>query len=308
MLLLLWYFKHVMQHQENHCFMLITRLKSVSSISSLVFSFLIYVSLEMLIPTYWQVANISQYIGWVLLKGTTAFYCAYSPDYVGIMFLLFFSHFKIVCLEIFYLIYFSVFIYFYKSALRQCLKCTTNTRVFRAVFVCTKPNTVWWLMFLADTGNLCARLIAGSSFWQSAAHNFTTSNSGSALHLLWTQTLKSTEDNELLHPFHHFVHLCLNHLLLPFTLHELLFYVSFLPYPLFVNLHVLPASTSYFCSSFHHPSRPPHHTLKSLSYTVPPSLRNWMTPLPFIKLTYWSDSAQPESERRRKVRQSASGD
>lgn len=133
------------------------------------------------------------------------------------------SHFKIACLEIFYLIYFSVFIYFYKSALRQCLKCTTNTRVFRAVFVCTKPNTVWWLMFLADTGNLCVRLIGGSSFWQSAARNFTTSNSGSALHLLWTQTLKSTEDNKHLHPFHHFVHLCLNHLLLPFTLHELLF-------------------------------------------------------------------------------------
>lgn len=63
----------------------IARLKGVSPISSLVFSFLIYVSLEMLIPTYWQVANISQYIGWVLLKGTTAFYCTYSPDYVGIM-------------------------------------------------------------------------------------------------------------------------------------------------------------------------------------------------------------------------------
>lgn len=297
MLLLLWYFKHVMQHQENHSFMPITRLKSVSPICSLVFSFLIYVSLEMLIPTnisvgfYWRAQQ--HFIVHTLL--TMLGLCL--PFY-----------FKIACLEIFYLIYFSVFIYFYKSALRQCLKCTTNTRVFRAVFVCTKPNTLWWLMFLADTGNLCARLIGGSSFWQSAAHNFTTSNSGSALHLLWTQTLKSTEDSKLLHPFHHFVHLCLNHLLLPFTLHELLFYVSFLPYPLFVNLHVLPASTSYFCSSFHHPSRPPHHTLKSLSYTVPPSLRNWMTPLPFIKLTYWSDSAQPESERRRKVRQSASGD
>lgn len=206
---------------------IITRLKGVSSISSLVFSFLIYGSLEMLIPTYWQIANINQYIGWVLLKGTTAFYCTYSPDYVGIILAFFFRLFKIACLEICCLIYFSVFIYlficFYKSALRQCLKCTTNTQVFRAVFACTKPNAVWWLMFLADTGNLCVRLIGGSSFWQSAAHNFTTSNSGSALHLLWTQTLKSTEDNKLLHPFHHFVYLCLNHPLLPFTLHELLF-------------------------------------------------------------------------------------
>lgn len=126
-------------------------------------------------------------------------------------------------------------------------------------------------MLLADTVNLYVWLMGVSSFWQTAAQHTFLNNFESTLHLMWppSETLNATDASKLLWPFQCLVSLLFNRPLYPQLL-----------------LHLLLLSSFYTSATFSNPF----------------PLGNRMTPLPFIKLAYGSETlwASKWEEKKRK--------
>lgn len=161
-------------------------------------------------------------------------------------------------------------------------------------------HTLWWLMLLADTVNLCVQAMGVSSFWQTAAQQTFLSNFESTLHLLWPPSetlwklLKLLNFNSLFTAWSPWASTGLyTHI---FHINCTFFCLFTTPPPFSLPSPVPSASTA--------PTSPPppfivllpllHYSLKSLSCVEgpPSSFRNRMTLLPFIKLAYGRDTTQ----------------
>lgn len=131
--------------------------------------------------------------------------------------------------------------------------------------------------------HLSDRLLLNIPFWVTFK---------STLHLPWPPSetpWTATEASKLLQPFHSSVSVNFNGPLYPRTSHQLYFFVfSFIASPSFYPSSVLSASTPLTSPP------PPSPFIVSLYPNHHPSFpfRNRMTPLPFIKLAYASDTAQ----------------
>lgn len=159
------------------------------------------------------------------------------------------------------------------------------------------------LMRLADTVNLCVRVMGVSSFWQTAARHTFLSNFESTLHLLWplSETLKAIGASKLLQPFHFLVSLGGNRPLYPRTAHQLYFFLfslypplSFLPPQLLLHLLLLS-------SSFYPPPLCSEIPFLCGRAFFPSSETGWLL-YPLSNLHTEVTPRRPASERRRKGR------